>query len=336
MAATTVQPVTSSQATIVTVVAKAGIATREPTGARTAPQANPQPGTPIRVAKPALAENTVLTLTATRSTARIVHVASIKTTLTRAAVSTVQREGTTQALAGPATAQHVLQDSTPTRIINLVVRAVQGVSTTSGQVRGIVIHALGEDTRTVTDKEVTAKHASREGTILITDAPVRVIATAALTISTHMLVGAVATIVVGGMCPTATGGGEATEMDAGLAMVTNTPLGVIATIVLEDSHQTGVAVMLSHVVVSNIGTQISHTSGGVQAMPIWANLVGDGIVGDMVGTVIIIIAGTTNLARRPLMASPTLRSGGEILAYILAGLIVSATGGRSTLEGASG
>lgn len=171
MAATTVQPVTSSQATIVTVVAKAGIATRGPTGARTAPQANPQPATPIRLAKPALPENTVLTYTATRATARTVQEASIKTTITRAAASTVQREGTTQALAGPATVQHVLQDSTPTRIIKPVARVVKRESTTSGQVRAIVIGAPGEGTRTLMDNQVTANNASREGTTPITDAP---------------------------------------------------------------------------------------------------------------------------------------------------------------------
>lgn len=148
------------------------------------------------------------------------------------------------------------------------------------------------------------------------------------------MVGAVATIVLRGMCPTVTGGGEATEMDAACVGVTLTLLAVIATIVLEDSHQTGVADMHTRVAVKDIGTPISHTSGGVPPMPARASM---GDVGDSNGMVIIIIANMNHLARKPLMASPTLRSGGEILAYILDTLItVAGAGGRSTLEGTSG
>merc|ERR1711959_426727 len=76
--------------------------------------------------------------------------------------------------------------------------------------------------------------------------------------------------------------------------------------------------------------------------PVWARMVA--VAGSMKtvagfhGTaVIIIIATTMHLAIKPLMASPTLRSGGEILAYILDTLItVAGAGGRSTLEGTSG
>jgi hypothetical protein len=67
--------------------------------------------------------------------------------------------------------QHVLQDSTPTRIIKPVARVVKRESTTSGQVRAIVIGAPGEGTRTLMDNQVTANNASREGTTPITDAP---------------------------------------------------------------------------------------------------------------------------------------------------------------------
>lgn len=148
------------------------------------------------------------------------------------------------------------------------------------------------------------------------------------------MVRALATIVKQGMCPTVTGGGEATEIYAGCVAVTLTLLAVSAKIVLTDRQQTGVAELHTRVAVKDIGTPISHTSGGVPPMPARASM---GDVGDSNGMVIIIIANMNHLARKPLMASPTLRSGGEILAYILDTLItVAGAGGRSTLEGTSG